>query len=68
MQFTMGDQKKELTVQLSTAIAMQGRIVGPHGEAVPFAWVYPDTWRGKVIAKDLRGDRIKTAIAAALGK
>ena len=25
---------------------MFGRVVGPDGEPVPEAWVYPDTWRG----------------------
>jgi protocatechuate 3,4-dioxygenase beta subunit len=43
----MGDDKLEVKFTLSPAKKMFGRVVGPDGEPVPNAWVYPDTWRGR---------------------
>jgi thiol-disulfide isomerase/thioredoxin len=58
MQFTMGQDKKELTIQLANSVAMIGRVVGPDGEAVPGAWVYPDTWRGnRSLTTQLHADK-----------
>ena len=42
----MGDDKMSVDFALSPAKKMFGRVVGPDGEPVPEAWVYPDTWRG----------------------
>lgn len=44
--FRMGDEKQQLTITLSPSKAMFGKVVGPDGEPVASAWVYPDTWRG----------------------
>jgi len=44
--FTMDNQTHELTVYMLESQPMFGRIVGPNDEPVPFAWVFPDTWRG----------------------
>ena len=44
--FKMGDETHELTVNLDESEPMFGRIIGPDDEPVPFAWVFPDTWRG----------------------
>jgi len=45
-QFLMGSDKYDVTIQLFKSKPMIGHIVGPKGEPIPFAWVYPDTWRG----------------------
>jgi thiol-disulfide isomerase/thioredoxin len=45
-QFLMGSDKYEMAIQLSNSKPMIGRVVGPKGEPVPYAWIYPDTWRG----------------------
>jgi thiol-disulfide isomerase/thioredoxin len=45
-QFLMGSEKHEMDFQLSKSKPMIGCVVGPKGEPIPFAWVYPDTWRG----------------------
>ena len=44
--FKMDDQTHEMTVYMAESQPMFGRIVGPNDEPIPFAWVYPDTWRG----------------------
>ena len=44
--FKMEDQTHELTVYMAESQPMFGRIVGPNDEPIPFAWVFPDTWRG----------------------
>lgn len=44
--FKMADETHELTVYLEESEPMFGRIIGPDDEPVPFAWVFPDTWRG----------------------
>ncbi len=44
--FKMDDQTHELTVYMAESQPMFGRIVGPNDEPIPFAWVFPDTWRG----------------------
>jgi len=44
--FQMDDQTHELTVYMAESQPMFGRIVGPNDEPIPFAWVFPDTWRG----------------------
>lgn len=44
--FMLGDETHELTVYLEESETMFGRIIGPDDEPVPFAWVFPDTWRG----------------------
>ena len=45
-QFLVGNEKHETTIQLSKSRPLIGHVVGPKGEPIPFAWVYPDTWRG----------------------
>ncbi len=44
--FKMDDQTHEVTVYMAESQPMFGRIVGPNDEPIPFAWVFPDTWRG----------------------
>ena len=39
-------ERQELTISLSESKPMLGRIVGPNEEPIPFAWIYPKTWRG----------------------
>jgi thiol-disulfide isomerase/thioredoxin len=45
-QYLMGNDPHDITIRLSKSKPMIGRVIGPKGEPVPFAWVYPDTWRG----------------------
>jgi len=45
-QFAMPEQKQDLTIQLSAGHHFAGRVLDPEGKPIPFAWVYPDTWRG----------------------
>jgi thiol-disulfide isomerase/thioredoxin len=45
-QFLMGNEEQKTDIQLSKSKPLIGQVVGPKGEPVPFAWVYPDTWRG----------------------
>src|SRR5208337_4576707 len=57
-QFVMGSGKQEKIIQLSRSKPMIGRVVGPKGEPIPFAWVYPDTWRGnRSLEVQIRADK-----------
>ncbi len=52
--FTMGEEKKEVSIPLSASKPMFGRILGPDEEPIPNAWVYPDTWRGFLLGLETR--------------
>lgn len=56
-QFVMGNSPKRVTVQLQKSVVMMGRVMGPDGEPVAFAWIYPDTWRGN---RSLDFDNVRT--------
>lgn len=43
---TAGNAPRDLSIQLATARPLKGQVVDAEGKPVPFAWIYPDTWRG----------------------
>ncbi len=56
--FTMGEEKKDVSIPLSASKPMFGRILGPDEEPIPNAWVYPDTWRGfRSLETRIRADK-----------